>query len=421
MFPNPQDALPLPSRPSVERYKKLAKELVKAAKSGDETAIGEWADQWIRSLAKLAGPKSRQIGRWNGLEAFARRKLSEKCTLANAQFVIARSHGFESWPKFSKHVSSPRSRFEAAADAIVNGDAATLKRLLREDPKLVYATSAREHGATLLIYTSANGVEGYRQKTPKNIVKIAEILLNAGAEIDATAEVYGGGCTTLGLAATSVWPEKARVQEALLQELLDHGASMETQSAGNRHSLVVACLANGRPQAAEFLADRGAPLDLVGALGLGRLDAVRTLFEEAAKEQINEGFRYACGYGRDNALEFLLEKDIDLAAHGGDGQTPLHWAVIGGHLETVKILLRYKPPLEAKNIYGGTVFGQALWSAAHGGDADDYIAILKALKDAGAKIPERHVPVNARVDAWLAQHGSRAEPNWYWFGEEPHG
>jgi predicted amidophosphoribosyltransferase len=48
MFPNPQDALPLPSRPSVERYKKLAKELVKAAKSGDETDIGEWADHWIR-------------------------------------------------------------------------------------------------------------------------------------------------------------------------------------------------------------------------------------------------------------------------------------------------------------------------------------------------------------------------------------
>jgi ankyrin repeat protein len=421
MFPNPQDALPLPSRPSVERYKKLAKELVKAAKSGDETAIGEWAERWIRSLAKLTGPKSRQSDRWNGLEEFARRKLSEKCTLADAQFVIARSHGFESWPKFSKHVSSPKSRFESAADAIVNGDAAALKRLLREDPRLIRARSAREHGATLLHYTSANGVEGYRQKTPKNIVKIAQILLEAGAEIDATSDVYGGGCTTLGLAATSVWPEKAGVQEALLQILLDHGASMETQSAGNRHSLVVACLANGRPKAAEFLADRGAPLDLVGALGLGRLDTVGTSFEDAAKEQIHEGFRYACGYGRDNAVVFLLEKGMDLAAHGGDGQTPLHWAVIGGHLETVKILLRYKPPLEAQNIYGGTVFGQALWSAAHGGEADDYIAILEALKDAGAKIPELHVPVNARIDAWLARHGSRAEPSWYWFGEKPLG
>ena len=37
---NPQGALPLPPRPSVERYRKLAKELVKACKSGDEDAVG---------------------------------------------------------------------------------------------------------------------------------------------------------------------------------------------------------------------------------------------------------------------------------------------------------------------------------------------------------------------------------------------
>ena len=29
MYPNPQDVLPLPPRPSVEQYKKLAKDLVK--------------------------------------------------------------------------------------------------------------------------------------------------------------------------------------------------------------------------------------------------------------------------------------------------------------------------------------------------------------------------------------------------------
>src|SRR2546422_201931 len=61
-----------------------------------------------------------------------------------------------------------------AADAIVNGDAGKLKRLLRENPTLVRARSTREHGATLLHYTSANGVEGYRQKTPKNIVEITK-------------------------------------------------------------------------------------------------------------------------------------------------------------------------------------------------------------------------------------------------------
>ena len=130
------------------------------------------------------------------MEDFARHKFLHSGTLTDAQFVIARCHGFESWPKFTRHLhalaqnSSPVSRFEAAADAIANGDIATLKRLLHDDPKLIHARSTREHGATLLHYVSANGVEGYRQKTPRNIVEIAQLLSDAGAEIDATANVY---------------------------------------------------------------------------------------------------------------------------------------------------------------------------------------------------------------------------------------
>ena len=322
MFPNPQAALPLPPRPSLESYKKLAKGLVKACKSGGQKAIGDWAGQWIRTLAKLSESQPRLDTSANQVEAFARARLSDKCALTAAQFVIARSHGFESWPKFAGHLealarkTSPVSRFEASADAIVDGDIATLKRLLHEDPALIHATSTREHGATLLHYVSANGVEGYRQKTPKNIVEITEILLNAGAEIDAIADVYGGGCTALGLAATSVHPERAGVQEALLEKLLDHGASLQQHSiAGNRQSIVIGCLANGRPKAAEFLADRGAPLDLAAAAGLGRLDIVKTFFAEdgtlkpnTTKEQLNEGLAYACGYGRNSVAEFLLKR-----------------------------------------------------------------------------------------------------------------
>jgi ankyrin repeat protein len=444
MFPNPQDALPLPPRPSLERYKKLAKELIKACTSGDENAIGDWAGQWIRTLTKLAGWKSThealpRTGRWTDeVEDFARRKLlgseagGRKCALADAQFVIARSHGFESWPKFAKHLeglaraSSPLCRFEAAADAIVSGDAATLQRLLRGDPKLIRASSTREHGATLLHYVSANGVEGYRQKTPQNIVAITETLLNAGAEIDAMANVYGGGRTTLGLAATSVHPERAGVQEALLQTLLDHGANLEQPSIdGNGKSIVLACLANGRPKAASFLASRSARLDLAESAALGRLALVKSFFHDdgsmqpsANQKQLNEGFIYACGYGHYSVVEFLLDKGVDLAVQAG-GQTGLHRAVIGEHLDTVKLLLRHDAPLEVENIFGGTVLGQALWSAAHGGNPNVWIAILEELVAAGAKVPERHVPVNALVNAWLVQHGSRAEPNWYWYGEGP--
>ena len=438
-MPNPQDVLPLPPRPSLERYRKLAKELVKACKSQDENAIGEWTNQWIETLARHAGGRlslAEKTRDANRTESFAREKLAQKCTLSNAQFVIARSHGFESWPKFARHLealaqtTSSIARFEAAADAIITGKIAVLKRLLREEPQLVHMRSTREHQAMLLHYVAANGVENYRQKTPKNIVQITNLLLEAGAEINATANMYGGRATTLGLAATSIHPELAGIQEQLLQTLLDQNATIDQpRSVGNNDPAVRGCLANGRFQAAVFLADRGAGLTLESAAGIGSLDLVRSYFNDdgslkptATKKQLESGFLYACGCGQTKVVEFLLSKGIDPAIHGGDGQTGLHCAVIGGCMDTVKLLLKHNPPLETKNVHGGTVLGQALWSAAHDGDPDRYIGIFEVLIAAGAKLPPRHVPVNPRIDKWLDEHGSHAEPTWYWSEvEKPRG
>ena len=55
MYPNPQDALPLPSRPNLQQYKKVAKDLVKACRSDDPAAIRLWAHQWIAALASAGG------------------------------------------------------------------------------------------------------------------------------------------------------------------------------------------------------------------------------------------------------------------------------------------------------------------------------------------------------------------------------
>lgn len=443
MFPNPQDALPLPLRPNFERYKKLAKDLIKACKSVDPDAIGDWAEAWVKMLVRRSGidlgrKESLAIRRWTEqIEAFAQHKLSTRdgpqCRLADAQFVIARSHGFESWPKFSKHLnelsqkSSVVAKFETAADAICNGDIKTLKRLLAEKPQLIHSRSTREHEATLLHYVSANGVEGYRQKTPKNIVEIAKVLLTAGADVNAEADVYGGGATTLGLVATSVHPFRAGVQNPLMQILLDHGAEIDHEtSAGNRQNAVTGCLANGRGEAAAFLADRGARLNLESAAGVGRLDVVKGFFNadgslkaKTTRKQLQSAFHHACAWGRLNVVEFLLEKDVNLGGHHGDGQTPMHCAAITGQLETIKFLLKQDAPLEAKNIYGGTVLGQTLWSAAHGGDPKVYAEIIKVLIAAGARVPERHVPVNKPIDDLLRGYGSVPEPTWYWFGEKP--
>ena len=442
MFPNPQVALPLPPRPDVGQYRKLAKDLVKACASGDPTAIGAWAERWLESLRRSRGEPLTERVR-NGMdraadeiEEFAVRKLTagtRKCALTDAQFVLARFHGFDSWPKLVAHVDalanagSETADFEAAADAIVAGDEATLRRLLQTNRGLIRARSTREHRCTLLHYVSANGVEGYRQETPPNAVRIAEILLDAGAEVDAEADVYGGRCTTLGLVATSVHPFRAGVQDPLMQVLLDRGANVNhPDMVGNRHSTIFGCLANGRPEAADYLAQRGARLGLVEAAGVGRLDVVKTFFDERGrakpdveKSEVQEALVYACGRGFEEVAAFLLDHGADLGAHDAHHQTALHHAAMGGKLGMVELLIGRGALLEARNEYGGTVLGQAVWSAAHGGDSDVYVAILEALITAGAQVPKDHPPVNERVDAVLARHGCASDPARHWFGEEP--
>src|SRR4029453_6856066 len=154
-------------------------------------------------------------------------------------------------------------------DAIVSGDLATLENLLRENPELVRTRSTREHRSTLLHYVSANGVEDFRQKTPNNIIEITKLLLNAGADVNAESAAYGGRSTTLGLTATSWHPENAGVQLPLMDVLINEGAIIDGPDGGSE---VNGCLHNGRGEAAEFFASRGARLDLEGAARRAPLD-----------------------------------------------------------------------------------------------------------------------------------------------------
>src|SRR5690349_11324313 len=104
------DALSLPPRPNLEQYKKLARDFQHACKSGDAAALRDWTARWVETLARLQGraitPEvQREIG-WD-MERVERqwRKIQKsneqvaRCTIAGAQFFIARSHGFASWPK----------------------------------------------------------------------------------------------------------------------------------------------------------------------------------------------------------------------------------------------------------------------------------------------------------------------------------
>ena len=405
MYPNPQEALPLTPRPNLEQYRRLAKGLVKACRADDPTAIRAWAIRWIDRLATLQHrPKTLQTadeidtsaGR---VEEFSRKQFSGgKCSLTTAQFVIARAHGFASWPKFASHLESLQDRmsnvaaFEAATSAVVSGETERLRRLLRAHPRLARARSTREHGATLLHYVSANGVESYRQLSPKNSGEIAEMLIAAGADVDATTDVYDGKCTTLGLVATSSPPFAAGVQREVIDVLLKHGARMDMPgSVGHAGFLVQGCLANGQPKAAEYLASRGAPLDLESAAGLGRVDDVKRLIARASRKEIVAAFTFACAYGRAAVVDFLLaggsvSVDAELKSHG-NGHTGLHVAAFHGQLEAVKVLLKHGADIQAiDKTWKTPPLSWALTGWQRSGHGGKYYDVVAQLVAAGARV-----------------------------------
>ncbi|MVM29056.1 ankyrin repeat domain-containing protein [Spirosoma sp. HMF4905] len=392
---------PLPFDAPLSHYEKQAEEVLTSYQSGNSSFIRQFNEHHLsfRNWSKATN----QDGEFN---------------LNDSQQLVARLYGFETWEKLIEYINDVTQadssvwQFESAVEAIINGETTTLDSLLRANPTLIRMRSTRVHRAMLLHYIGANGVENYRQKSPRNAVDVARILLKAGAEVDALADTYGKG-TTLGLVATSIHPKQAGVQIPLIDTLLNYGADIDCTPTG--WPPLMAALANGCPEAAETLRRNGARIDsIVAAAGLGRLKLVKSFFSEdgqyfpnesdtsvwgVPKEptaQLERAFLYACTYGHITVAEFLLSKGVNPNAQDTDGQTSLHVAVLSGQLDMVKWLIDRNTPLEVKNGYGGTVLSQALWCVVNGNPDLDYVPIVEVLLNAGALIEP------GTLD-WLAQ------------------
>jgi len=356
---------PLPFRAGLEQYQRQAEELLEAWKAGDPGAIQVIRTKHPRFLDDRIPWLPKNLS-----DAEVRSALIE---LADAQLAVARCYDFADWPRLAQFVEavsregSPVSRFESAVEAVIRGEVATLATRLREDPELVRARSTRvthfdppEHRATLLHYVAANGVEGYRQKTPKNAVEVAKVLLDGGAEVDALANLYGGECTTMSLLVSSCHPAEAGVQVALVDTLLDYGAAIEGRGSGKWVSPLMTALAFGYLEAAQALVRRGAHVETVAAAaGLGRLADVRRLLAAAGHEDRHRALALAAQLGHVEIVRLLVGAGEDPNRYNPDGNhghsTPLHQAVWSGHTAVVRLLVERGAKLDIRDkIYDGT-------------------------------------------------------------------
>ncbi|MGC2695042.1 MAG: hypothetical protein WA738_04550 [Candidatus Angelobacter sp.] len=137
------DAKPLPAHPSLEQYKKQAKELLKAHHSADVETIRRIKRSHPR-FEKLSKP---------GLEI-------SKFALADAQLVIAREHGFESWPKFAKRIE------------MINNEAAA-----RVNPVAAFVEAAIWHGTL----EAAEAILAAHPEIAHNSIHVVAILGDAAA------------------------------------------------------------------------------------------------------------------------------------------------------------------------------------------------------------------------------------------------
>jgi hypothetical protein len=258
--------------------------------------------------------------------------------------LVASEHGFRDWADAVTHGDRVLNRrFEAAVDAVVNGDLAALERYLREEPGLITARSAYGHRATLLHYIGANGVERAVQRSPANAAAIARVLLAAGADPNATANFYGSTtATTLGLLVSSCFPAEAGVQADVV-EVLCRGGAKPNGIADDGAPLWTA-ITGGYTDAALRLVACGALVDnVIAAAVVGDVAAIESYFDSDGRLRPVQGLRgehrfthgralepghmleyaliYGALHGRDHAVAFLLSKEPDLSVrepvHGG--------------------------------------------------------------------------------------------------------
>jgi len=226
---------------------------------------------------------------------------SPKFTLANAQLVVARENGFESWPRLQRQLDSEsagplKSGIARLFEAIESGDEAAVLEMLQESPELAGVWRKKRYGWVTPLFVAAS------------LGRLASVkaLVEAGADIYA---VNQGG-----------YPPVFEAIHAGHWEIADHLLEASAKSD-----------LGGLPPTF------GCGIDIVLAARLGLLDRV----------------------------QMHVERDpLAVYRRGCIGESVLHWPAHNGYVEVVAYLLDHGAFIGADEIglYGGKPLH---WAAEH--------------------------------------------------------
>ena len=231
---------PLPAKPNLEMQQKRAKDLLRDAWARDADALAR-----IRALH----PKPPE---------------PDALKLADAQLVIARSYGFESWADLKRKIESlTRSPKQAFFTAVRQGDVARARELLSEHAEVRDAVNE-----------PAGDFGGRPVHMARKNLAMIDLLLEFGADINLKSEWGAGG---FGILESQWTPEE-------VDGLVARGAVIDVCAAAHHGrfnrlaelierdpSLVHARGGDGKTplhwastvEIAQFLIDRGADIDAI--------------------------------------------------------------------------------------------------------------------------------------------------------------
>jgi ankyrin repeat protein len=257
---------------------------------------------------------------------------------------------------------------------------------------------------------------------------VVALLLARGADVTARDEASNaplhqtpsGTVEGRGLGLAGPLPASGR---AVAELLLTKGADV---NAANHQGQTTAFLAAQRGDRAllEYLAAKGADLDVYALTALGRADTLRKRLgtdqlPEAPGEYLHTLLPVAALFGQTATAEVLLGKGADVNAAGVYGMRPLHLAAAGGDTKMAEFLLKHgadvNAPMSAKLYVNQRA--TPLQLALENGHPD--MAALLASKgglpklDAAARAHWLRLAVQKRqlgLVLWLEQQGTRMDP-----------